>query len=70
MSQDDVLSVFEPDEILTWPEIIDRCLAMGNARKTVEKNITAAYRTGKLKAVGVAHTGRRGRSLLKYAVVV
>lgn len=70
MSQEDVLAVFEPGEILTWPEIVSRCLAMGNARKTVEKNITEAYRTGKLESDGVEYTGRRGRSLLRYKVAV
>lgn len=70
MSQDDVLAVFEPGEILTWPEIVARCLELGNARRTVEKNIADARRTRKLAVVGVEHTGRLGRSVLKYAVVV
>jgi len=71
MSQDDVIAAFrEPGEELTWPQIIKRCEDAGCKRKTIEQAISAARKTDKIKVVGVEKSGRRGRSILKYALVV
>jgi len=70
MSQDDVLAAFrEPDEELSWNEILDRCEGKA-ARRSIEQAIMAARRTQKIKVVRTEKTGRRGRSVLVYALVV
>jgi hypothetical protein len=71
MSQDDVLAAFEsPDEELTWTEIIQRCEKTGCHKKTTGQAISAARKTGKIRVSGVEKSGRRGRSVLKYALVI
>ena len=71
MSQDDVVAAFQsPDEELTWPEIIKRCERTGCHKKTTGQAITAARKSNRIRVVGVEKSGRRGRSILKYALVI
>ena len=71
MSQDDVIAAFKsPDEELTWPEIIRRCEKAGCHEKTIGQAITAARKSNRIRVVGVEKSGRRGRSILKYALVI
>jgi len=71
MSQDDVIAAFEsPDEELTWPEIIRRCEKTGCHKKTIGQSISAARKANRIRVSGVEKSGRRGRSILKYALVV
>lgn len=71
MSQDDVIAAFKsPDEELTWPEIIKRCEKAGCHKKTIGQAISAARKAKRIRVSGVEKSGRRGRSVLKYALVI
>jgi hypothetical protein len=71
MSQEDVIAAFRsPDETLTWAEIIKRCENTGCHKKTIGQAITAARKAKRIKVSGVEKSGRRGRSVLKYALVI
>lgn len=69
MSQDDVLAVFDPGEKLTRSEIVARCMDRGLCARTIEVNVGAARKTGKIEPVGIEYIGHLNRGVFRYQVV-